>query len=424
MGSAVDVDQASPLAAPIQPGGGFIRRPEVRRAAAAPLRFALASTPDSGRIASPSMHPSTADLRILATRPLLAPAVLEEELPLDDDGAALIARARREVAAILTGQDDRLLVVVGPCSIHDPAAAVEYARRLKPAADRHAAELLIAMRVYFEKPRTVVGWKGLVNDPDLDGTFHINKGLRLARQLLSTITRLGLPIGTEFLDTTLGQYYADLVSWGAIGARTVESQVHRELASGLSMPVGFKNRTDGDVRVAIDAIRSARHPHWFPSLTREGAPACMGTAGNEHTHLVLRGGTQGPNYQAGQVRAAAELLAHFKLPPFLMVDCSHANSGKDPARQPAVAADLAAQIAGGETAVAAVMLESNLIGGAQEFSAHPKVYGQSVTDGCLAWEQTDPVLAALAEAVRARRRGQRPPEAFQPPGRSPLKEPV
>jgi 3-deoxy-7-phosphoheptulonate synthase len=349
------------------------------------------------------MPSPTADLRILATRPLLAPAVLEEELPLDEGGAALIARTRREIAAIMTGRDDRLLVVVGPCSIHDPAAAVEYARRLRPVADRHAADLLMAMRVYFEKPRTVVGWKGLVNDPDLDGTFHINKGLRLARQLMVEVTRLGLPIGTEFLDTTLGQYYADLVSWGAIGARTVESQVHRELASGLSMPVGFKNRTDGDVRVAIDAIRSARHPHWFPSLTREGAPACMGTTGNEHTHLVLRGGTAGPNFSSGHIRAAAELLGQFQLPHFLMVDCSHANSGKDPERQPAVAADLAAQIGGGERAIAAVMLESNLVGGAQALSANPRVYGQSVTDGCLAWEDTLPVIEWLADAVRKRR---------------------
>jgi 3-deoxy-7-phosphoheptulonate synthase len=349
------------------------------------------------------MPSTTADLRILATRPLLAPAVLEEELPLDAVGAALIARTRGEVAAIITGRDDRLLVVVGPCSIHDPEAAVDYARRLQPVAERHASDLLVAMRVYFEKPRTVVGWKGLVNDPDLDGSFHINKGLRLARQLMVEITRLGLPIGTEFLDTTLGQYYADLVSWGAIGARTVESQVHRELASGLSMPVGFKNRTDGDVRVAIDAIRSARHPHWFPSLTREGAPACMGTSGNEHTHLVLRGGTAGPNFSSSHVRAAAELLAQFQLPAGVMVDCSHANSGKDPERQPAVAADLAAQIAGGERAIAAVMLESNLVGGAQALSTNPRIYGQSVTDGCLAWEQTLPVIEGLAEAVRARR---------------------
>ncbi|HRJ48737.1 MAG TPA: 3-deoxy-7-phosphoheptulonate synthase, partial [Opitutaceae bacterium] len=222
------------------------------------------------------MHSPTADLRIRATKPLIAPALLESELPLDDARAELVSRSRREVAAILTGADDRLLVVVGPCSIHDPAAALEYAERLQEVAPLYAADLLPVMRVYFEKPRTVVGWKGLINDPDLDGSYQINKGLRLARRLMLDVTGLGLPVATEFLDTTLGQYYADLVSWGAIGARTVESQVHRELASGLSMPVGFKNRTDGNLQVAVDAIRSARHPHWFPSLTRDGVAAVMG----------------------------------------------------------------------------------------------------------------------------------------------------
>ena len=350
------------------------------------------------------MHQPTADLRIRAQKPIIAPAVLEDELPLADAPAELIARSRREIAAIVTGRYDRLLVVVGPCSIHDPASALDYARLLLPIAQQHAAELVIAMRVYFEKPRTVVGWKGLINDPFLNDSFQINAGLRLARTLMLQIVNLGLPVATEFLDTTLGQYYADLVSWGAIGARTVESQVHRELASGLSMPVGFKNRTDGDVQVAIDAIRSARHPHWFPSLTREGAPAIMGTAGNEHTHLVLRGGTGAPNFSSAHVRAAAALLAKNDLPPHLMVDCSHANSGKDPARQPSVAADLAAQVAGGERAVAAVMLESNLLGGTQDYRAKPLVPGRSITDACLAWEQTLPVLAQLAEAVRTRRK--------------------
>jgi 3-deoxy-7-phosphoheptulonate synthase len=260
------------------------------------------------------------------------------------------------------------------------------------------------MRVYFEKPRTVVGWKGLINDPDRDGTYQINKGLRLARKLLADVTGRGLPVATEFLDTTLGQYYADLVSWGAIGARTVESQIHRELASGLSMPVGFKNRTDGDIQVAIDAIRSARHPHWFTSLTREGAPAVMGTTGNDHTHLVLRGGTRGPNCSAADIRAAAALLAKNNLPPHVMVDCSHANSSKDPARQPLVAAYLAAQIAAGERAISSVMIESNLLGGAQDYQAAPLVYGRSVTDACLAWAETLPVFDALATAVLARRK--------------------
>lgn len=350
------------------------------------------------------MHPRTSDLRIRAQKPLIAPAVLEDELPLSDEGAALIARTRQEVAAIITGADDRLLVVIGPCSIHEPADAVEYARRLGPIATRHAAHLLLVMRVYFEKPRTVVGWKGLINDPFLNGSYHINTGLRLARKLMLDIVHGGLPVATEFLDTTLGQYYADLVSWGAIGARTVESQVHRELASGLSMPVGFKNRTDGDVQVAIDAIRAARHPHWFPSLTREGAPAIMGTAGNEHAHLVLRGGSRGPNYSLEHIRAAAELLHQSDLPSGIMVDCSHANSGKDPARQPAVAADISAQIAGGERAIAAVMIESNLLAGAQDYQAKPLVPGRSITDACLGWEDTLPMLDLLADAVRRRRK--------------------
>lgn len=349
------------------------------------------------------MHQPTSDLRIRAQKPLIAPAVLEEELPVGDESAELVARTRREVAGILGGRDDRLLVVVGPCSIHDPEAALDYARRLREAALLHPADLLLVMRVYFEKPRTVVGWKGLINDPFLDGSYQINAGLRIARGLMREIVGLGLPVGTEFLDTTLGQYYADLVSWGAIGARTVESQVHRELASGLSMPVGFKNRTDGDVRVAIDAIRSARHPHWFPSLTREGAPAVLGTSGNDHGHLVLRGGSRGPNFSAADVQASVGLLREHELAPYLMIDCSHANSGKDAARQPQVAAEVAAQIASGERAIAAVMLESNLVGGAQEYRATPLVYGRSITDPCLGWEQTLPVLARLAGAVQARR---------------------
>lgn len=352
------------------------------------------------------MHSRTSDLRIRAQKPLIAPAVLEDELPLSDEAAALIARSRRAVAAIVTGTDPRLLVVVGPCSIHDPTAAFEYAERLHAVAPLYERELLLVMRVYFEKPRTVVGWKGLINDPFLDGSFQINTGLRLARKLMLGIVNLGLPVATEFLDTTLGQYYADLVSWGAIGARTVESQVHRELASGLSMPVGFKNRTDGDLQVAIDAIRSARHPHWFPSLTHEGAPAVMGTTGNEHVHLVLRGGSRGPNFSAEHVRAATELLRKNTLPPHVMIDCSHANSGKDPARQPAVAADIASRIAAGDRAISSVMIESNLVGGAQDYRTKPLVPGRSITDACLSWEQTLPVLAILADAVKQRARSE------------------
>jgi 3-deoxy-7-phosphoheptulonate synthase len=345
----------------------------------------------------------TSDLRIRAARPLLFPATLAAELPLDDAGADFVAQSRHIVEEIILGRDDRLLAVVGPCSIHDPTAAGEYAARLHGLAARHAAELFVVMRVYFEKPRTIVGWKGLINDPDLDGSFQINNGLRLARKLMIDLAALRLPVATEFLDTTLGQYYADLVTWGGIGARTVESQVHRELASGLSMPVGFKNRTDGDVQVAVDALCTARHPHWFPSLTKEGAPAVLGTAGNDRCHLVLRGGTRGVNYAAEHVHAAGELLRAAGLPPFLMVDCSHANSGKDAERQPAVAAELAAQIASGENTICGVMLESNLLGGTQDYHARPLVYGQSITDPCLSFEKTIPVLAKLAGAVRARR---------------------
>jgi len=349
------------------------------------------------------MHQPTSDLRIRSTTPLPAPAELEAEIPLSDEGSARIAFARSEISAVMAGRDDRLVVVVGPCSIHDPAAAMDYAGRLKAAADAHAGDLLVAMRVYFEKPRTVVGWKGLINDPDLDGTFRIGKGLRTARRLMADVTAAGLPIATEFLDTTLGQYYADLVSWAAIGARTVESQVHRELASGLSMPVGFKNRTDGDIQVAVDAIRSARHAHWFPSLARDGSPACLQTTGNDDTHLVLRGGTRGPNYSAADVLSATTVLGKNKLPAFVMVDCSHANSGKDAEKQSAVAAHLASRIALGERSIAAVMIESNLLGGAQDYQAKPLVRGRSVTDACLSWDSTVPVLEILAKAVRYRR---------------------
>ena len=349
------------------------------------------------------MHPETSDLRIRVTKPLPAPLALEAELPLSDAGATLVREARRTLGRILTGIDDRLLVVVGPCSIHDPAAALDYAARLRDVVALHAGELVLVMRVYFEKPRTVVGWKGLINDPYRDGSYEIHHGLRLARRLMLDVTALGLPIGTEFLDTILGQYYADLVSWGAIGARTVESQVHRELASGLSMPVGFKNRTDGDLQVAVDAIRSAQQPHWFPSLTREGVPAVMGTRGNEFGHLVLRGGSRGPNYSATDIAAAIALLETHQLPARVMVDCSHANSGKDALRQPDVAAAVAEQIGAGQRGIAAVMIESHLLGGTQDPSASPLVYGRSITDACLSWEKTLPVLARLAEAVEQRR---------------------
>lgn len=354
------------------------------------------------------MRPPTSDLRIRTARPLLSPAILEEDLPLSEAGAALVHRARREIGDILAGRDDRLVVVVGPCSIHDPAAALDYARKLKPLADRFARDLLIVMRVYFEKPRTVVGWKGLINDPDLDGSFMVNKGLRLARKLLLDVNAAGLPIGTEFLDTTLGQYYADLVSWAAIGARTTESQIHRELASGLSMPVGFKNRTDGDLQVAVDAIVSASHPHCFPSLTREGAPAVLATAGNPEGHLVLRGGSRtGPNFSAEHIAQSVALLKKTSALPVVLVDCSHGNSGKQCERQIAVAADVAGQIAGGSRAIIGVMIESNLVDGAQKHeTGKPLTYGQSITDACLGFNETLPLLEQLAAAVAQRRGAQ------------------
>jgi 3-deoxy-7-phosphoheptulonate synthase len=347
----------------------------------------------------------TDDLRISNQKPLLSPAILADELPAEESVLGVVDQGRRAVESILSGADRRLLVVAGPCSVHDAKAALDYAQRLKVVADRLADDVLVTMRVYFEKPRTTVGWKGLINDPDLDGSFRINKGLRLARGLLLDVARVGLPVGTEFLDTILGQYFADLVSWGAIGARTTESQIHREMASGLSMPVGFKNRTDGDVRVAIDAIQSARAQHWFPSLTKEGAPAILCTRGNPFAHLVLRGGwPSGPNHTPEAVDAALRALEAAALPRVLMIDCSHANSRKDPARQPEVARVICDQISTGEKGIVAVMIESHLEGGRQDVIAgRPLRYGVSITDGCLAWEETVPVLENLAVAARARR---------------------
>jgi len=347
----------------------------------------------------------TDDLRIVQTQPLITPAVLCEELPHSDAGAVLVNGSRRTIEAILRGADRRLLCIVGPCSVHDPAAALDYAQQMQLRSAGLGDALFIVMRVYFEKPRTVVGWKGLINDPDLDGSFHINKGLHLARRLLLEVTALGLPAATEFLDTTFGQYYADLISFGAIGARTVESQVHRELASGLSMPVGIKNRTDGDVGVAIDAIRAAAHPHWFPSITKEGSPAILRSSGNPHCCPVLRGGNvSGPNFGAAAVKDALERLQDAGIGSGLVVDCSHGNSGKDPARQADVAADLASQIRAGQRGIRGVMIESHLQGGAQKLGPRGMLrYGQSVTDACLSLDDTLPLLAQLAGAVRAGR---------------------
>jgi len=346
----------------------------------------------------------TDDVRIKGLRPLLPPVILLEELPISASEAAFVRDRRRAIGDVIGGVDARLLVVVGPCSIHDPAAALEYAAGLRLAADRYVDDLLIVMRTYFEKPRTTVGWKGLINDPDLDGSFAINRGLRIARQFLLEVTRLGLPTGTEFLDPISPQFFADLVCWGAIGARTSESQVHRELASGLSMPVGFKNGTGGSVSIAVDAIRASRYPHQFLSVTKQGLAAIVETRGNEHTHLILRGGGGKPNYDAASVEAAGVALKEAGLPEGLMVDCSHGNSGKDPRRQPLVAEDLGAQVRSGSRRVMGVMLESFLVAGNQPLRRRAELTpGQSVTDGCLAWDETLPVLELLAQAARRRR---------------------
>jgi 3-deoxy-7-phosphoheptulonate synthase len=346
----------------------------------------------------------TDDVRIKGLRPLLPPVILLEELPISSGEAAFVRERRRAIGELIVGRDPRLLVVVGPCSIHDPVAALEYAARLRSAADRYAEDLLIVMRTYFEKPRTTVGWKGLINDPDLDGSFAINRGLRVARQFLLEVTRLGLPTGLEFLDPISPQFFADLVCWGAIGARTSESQVHRELASGLSMPVGFKNGTGGSIGVAVDAISASRYPHQFLSVTKQGLAAIVETRGNEHTHLILRGGGGKPNYDAASVEAASAALKQAGLSEGLMVDCSHGNSGKDPRRQPLVAADLAGQMLGGSRRIMGVMLESFLVAGNQPLRPRAELTpGQSVTDACLSWDETLPVLDLLAQAARRRR---------------------
>ncbi|QJD99061.1 3-deoxy-7-phosphoheptulonate synthase AroG [Massilia forsythiae] len=347
--------------------------------------------------------PRTDDLRIREMKELTPPSHLIREFPVTPAAEQTASQARVALHRILHGQDDRLMVVVGPCSIHDPRAALEYARRLAAQRTRFAGELEIVMRVYFEKPRTTVGWKGMINDPFMDNSFRINDGLRMARELLRDINELGLPAGTEFLDVISPQYIADLISWGAIGARTTESQVHRELASGLSCPVGFKNGTDGNIKIAADAIKAASQPHHFLSVTKGGHSAIVSTAGNEDCHIILRGG-KAPNYDAASVEEACKQLAANGLAGRLMIDASHANSSKNPQNQVPVCADIARQVAGGEERIVGVMVESHLVGGRQDLEPGKELtYGQSVTDGCIDWETSVNVLEGLAAAVRQRR---------------------
>ena len=347
----------------------------------------------------------TENLRIRSVRAVSTPAQVQAELPLSDKAAQTTLGARAEAQRILRGQDDRLLVVVGPCSIHDPAAALEYADRLARLRTELAGELLLIMRVYFEKPRTTVGWKGLINDPDLDGGFQIDKGLRLARRLLLDLNERGVPAGVEYLDILTPQYVADLVGWGAIGARTTESQLHREMASGLSCPVGFKNGTDGSVKVAVDAVLAARSPHRFLSLTQNGQVSIFETAGNEDSHIILRGGAAGTNYDARSVDAACAALTRAGLPEQVMIDCSHANCSKQHQRQLAVAQDIGHQVAGGDARIIGAMVESHLVEGRQEIGPRDRMtYGQSVTDPCLHWDDTATLLRGLADAVNQRRR--------------------
>ena len=350
-----------------------------------------------------SHHSSTDDVRIDEIKELSPPAHVLREFPCTDAIGQVVSATRAKLHAVLGGEDDRLVVVIGPCSIHDPEAAVDYARRLRSERERLAADLEIVMRVYFEKPRTTVGWKGLINDPNLDGTFRINDGLRIARELLVEINSLGLPAGCEFLDMITPQYIADLVSWGAIGARTTESQVHRELASGLSCPVGFKNGTDGNVRVAAEAVLAARQPHHFLSVTKGGHTAIVSTKGNDDCHIILRGG-KAPNYDAASVAAACDELVRNRLAPRLMIDASHGNSSKQHERQLDVADAIAAQLESGESRIVGVMVESNLVGGRQDLvPGKDLARGQSITDACLGWDESARLLDRLAEAVRSRR---------------------
>lgn len=348
-------------------------------------------------------RPLTDDLRIREIKELVSPSLVFREYPATQRSARTTFEARQAIHRVLHGADDRLVVIVGPCSIHDPKAAMEYAEKLAPLASELQNDIVTLMRVYFEKPRTTVGWKGLINDPRMDSSFRINEGLRLARRLLLDINETGLPCATEFLDTISPQYTADLIAWGAIGARTTESQIHRELASGLSCPVGFKNGTDGNIRIAIDALRAAASPHHFLSVTKSGHAAIVSTVGNEDCHVILRGGKE-PNFDSASINDASQQIASAGLAAKVMIDFSHGNSRKDYRRQVDVSADVCAQLAAGETRIMGVMIESHLVEGRQDHTPdRPLTYGQSITDACLGWEATDAVLRQLADAVRVRR---------------------
>ncbi len=346
----------------------------------------------------------TDDLRITQVRPLIPPAILLEEIPISERASNVVANTRMAVTNVLAGRDSRLVIIAGPCSIHDADAARDYAGQLGRMAERYADHLVVLMRTYFEKPRTSVGWKGLINDPDLDESYHINKGLRLARRLLLDLNDLGLPTASEFLDTQIPQHIADLTSWVAIGARTTESQVHRELASGLSMPVGFKNGTDGNIVTAVDAVLAARSPHWFPSVTKQGVSAIFQTTGNESCHVILRGGTRtGPNYGPEHVRDICSRLGAKGLRETVMIDCSHGNSEKDHRRQAHVASAICEQISAGSRQIFGAMLESHLVEGRQDYlPGRAAVYGQSITDACISLAETDPLLEQFARAQQAR----------------------
>lgn len=345
------------------------------------------------------MNNTTSDLRIESIVAMPSPAELSSELPLAADQALAITATRQRIADIIHGRDPRLLIVIGPCSIHDPTAAMDYARRLNVLREQYSDSLEIVMRVYFEKPRTIIGWKGLINDPDMDNSFQIDAGLHKARKLLLDLAAIGMPAGCEFLDAATGQYYADTVSWGAIGARTTESQVHREIASGLSCPVGFKNATSGDVGIAIDAIQAASHAHAFLSPTSEGRIALFKTRGNADAHLILRGGKE-PNYDSGSVKAASDIQQQRGISPRIMIDCSHGNSLKDHKRQSVVAADIARRLSAESSIIAGLMIESHLVEGKQAMAPMEELtYGQSITDACMGWQDTEDTLSVLARAM-------------------------